>query len=376
LADKAQIKTTIVKNTLYIHLSGCWRSLYINQIEPDLTTLDISHVKKCIVNLSDIASVDTIGASILKSFLRQLEHNHIKVTYLGETSDLESLWSQLGHTISPTPKASQKQNFIRVWLSNFGQNIIITLENFIDFISFLGCIVLIIVSTLKNPQKLRFTSFLVFLERGGLQALPIIGIISFLIGIVLIHQGAFQLKRFGAEIYAIDLLAISMLREVGILLTAIVVAGRSGSAFAAQIGTMKLNQEIDVMQTLGLNPIEVLVLPRLLSLMIALPLLAFYADIMGLLGGGFIATFVLGLSFEQFLSQLKHAFSLWSFWIGIIKAPIFAFFIALVGCYEGMQVSQGAESVGLRTTQSVVKGIFLVIILNAAFSVLFTYIGI
>ncbi|MBL0942371.1 MAG: ABC transporter permease, partial [Alphaproteobacteria bacterium] len=164
--------------------------------------------------------------------------------------------------------------------------------------------------------------------------------------------------------------------EVGILLTAIVVAGRSGSAFAAQIGTMKLNQEIEVMKTLGLNPIEILVLPRLFALMIALPLLTFYADIMGLLGGGFIATFVIGLSFDHFLTQLQQAFSLWSFWIGLIKAPVFAFIIALIGCFEGLQVSEGAESVGLRTTQAVVRGIFLVIIFNAAFSVLFTYIGI
>jgi phospholipid/cholesterol/gamma-HCH transport system permease protein len=376
LPHKAWVKTTDTKDTLLIQLGGCWQALYINQVEPILGSLNLSHIKHCHVNLAAIEAVDTTGVWVIRSFLRQLEERHIPLECSGKTKEFKNLEDQLESFNISLTDISPTQNPIQLWLKDLGQKAITIVENIIDIIGFLGRVVLTIGHTLKNPKRIRITSLMVFLERSGLQALPIVGIISFLIGIVLVHQGAFQLKRFGAEIYAVDLLAVSMLREVGILLTAIVVAGRSGSAFAAQIGTMKLNQEIDVMKTLGLDPIEVLVLPRLFALMIALPLLAFYADIMGLLGGGFIATFVIGLSFDHFLNQLQQAFSLWSFWIGIIKAPVFAFIIALIGCYEGMQVSQGAESVGLRTTQAVVRGIFLVIIFNAAFSVLFTYIGI
>lgn len=376
MPEKAWIEPKYKKDALLLHLGGEWQALYMNQIEPILQSLHLSHIKHCDINLAAIDTIDTTGIYRIRAFLKQLEEEHISFECINKTKEFKNLEDQLeAVNIIPTETVSQ-QNSILPWLKGLGQLSVTMIKNIIAIIAFLGQVVLTIGHTIKNPKRIRMISLMVFIERSGLQALPIVGIISFLIGIVLVHQGAFQLKRFGAEIYAVDLLAVSMLREVGILLTAIVVAGRSGSAFAAQIGTMKLNQEIEVMKTLGLNPIEVLVLPRLFALMIALPLLAFYADIMGLLGGGFIATFVIGLSFDHFLAQLQQAFSLWSFWIGIIKAPVFAFIVALIGCYEGLQVSQGAESVGLRTTQAVVKGIFLVIIFNAAFSVLFTYIGI
>jgi phospholipid/cholesterol/gamma-HCH transport system permease protein len=376
LPGKAWIKSAYKEDALLLHFGGNWQALYINQIEPILKSLNLSRIEYCHINLAAIKAIDTTGVCRIKAFLKQLEEEHISFECIDKTKDFKNLEDQLESFNITLTETLPKQNSILTWLKGLGQMAIAMIENIIDIIAFLGHVALTLGHTIKNPRRIRITSFMVFLERSGLQALPIVGIISFLIGIVLVHQGAFQLKRFGAEIYAVDLLAVSMLREVGILLTAIVVAGRSGSAFAAQIGTMKLNQEIEVMKTLGLNPIEILVLPRLFALMIALPLLAFYADIMGLLGGGFIATFVIGLSFDHFLTQLQQAFSLWSFWIGIIKAPVFAFIIALIGCYEGLQVSQGAESVGLRTTQAVVRGIFLVIIFNAAFSVLFTYIGI
>ena len=185
-----------------------------------------------------------------------------------------------------------------------------------------------------------------------------------------------QLRRFGAEIYTVNLLAISILREMGILMTAIIIAGRSGSAFAAQIGTMKVNQEIDAMETLGLSPIEVLVLPRALGLVVALPLLVFVGDIAGLAGGAVIAWAKLGMTMAQYLEQLHQAVGLWTFGVGMIKAPVFAYVIALVGCHEGLQVSGSAESVGVRTTRSVVESIFLVIVLDAAFSVFFAELGV
>jgi phospholipid/cholesterol/gamma-HCH transport system permease protein len=214
------------------------------------------------------------------------------------------------------------------------------------------------------------------MEEVGLNAIPIVGLMSFLIGIVLAFQGASQLQRFGAEVFVVNLVAISVLREIGVLMTAIIVAGRSGSAFTAQIGSMKVNEEVDAMQTLGLDPMEVLVLPRLFALMLTLPLLAFFADIMGLMGGALMAWIALDISPATFIERLRDAIGLWSFWAGILKAPFFAFLIAMIGCYEGFQVTGSATSVGHRTTRAVVEAIFLVIVVDAAFSIFFQVIGI
>jgi len=203
-----------------------------------------------------------------------------------------------------------------------------------------------------------------------------VGLLSFLIGVVVAFQGADQLRQFGAEIFTVNLLGVSILRELGVLLTAILIAGRSGSAFTAQIGTMKVNQEIDALQTIGLDPVEVLVVPRILALMIMLPILVFYADLMGLLGGMVMAITVLDISLTTFLKQLQSGVNLTTFIIGMVKAPVFAFLIALVGCFEGFNVSGSAESVGQKTTASVVEGIFLVIVFDAAFSILFSVLGI
>lgn len=214
--------------------------------------------------------------------------------------------------------------------------------------------------------------FVKYLDHTGVRALPIIGLVSILIGVVLVYQGVSQLERFGAEIFTVNLLAVSVLRELGILLTAIVVAGRSGSAFTAQIGFMKLNQELDAMKVLGLEPLQILVVPRVLALMVVLPLLTVFCDLIALSGGALMSMHLIDLSFSQFMAQLQSAIKPSTFWVGIVKAPIFAFVIALIGCYEGLQVSGGAESVGRRTTRSVVRSIFMVIVLNAFFSVLFS----
>jgi phospholipid/cholesterol/gamma-HCH transport system permease protein len=227
-----------------------------------------------------------------------------------------------------------------------------------------------------RPSRLRLTALTHHLEQTCVNALPIVGLISFLIGIVMAYQGADQLRRFGAEIFTIDLLAISALREIGILLTAVVVAGRSGSAFTAEIGMMRVNEEVDALRTMGLDPLEVLVLPRLLALMIALPLLTFFADIMALVGGGLMVLMLADLSVQQFLNQLLSAVTPTTFWVGMVKAPVFAFVIALVGCFEGLNVTGSAESVGRLTTKAVVESIFLVIVIDAAFSILFSMLGV
>ncbi len=225
---------------------------------------------------------------------------------------------------------------------------------------------------MRHPRRLRLTATIVQMEHTGLNATPIVGLLSFLIGVVFAYQGADQLRRFGAEIYTVNLLGIAILRELGVLLTAIIVAGRSGSAFTAQIGTMQVNEEIDALRTLGLDPIEVLVMPRVLGLVLTLPLLVIYADFLGMLGGCLMSWATLGISIPTFMDQLHSAIGQWTFWVGVIKAPFFAAIIALVGCYEGFNVERSADSVGRLTTQSVVESIFIVIVADAAFSIMFS----
>jgi phospholipid/cholesterol/gamma-HCH transport system permease protein len=226
------------------------------------------------------------------------------------------------------------------------------------------------------PWRIHMKATVKHIETIGLNSLPIVGLLNFLIGVVVAFMGAVQLKKFGAEIFTVNLVGIAILRELGVLITAILIAGRSGSAFTAQIGTMKVNQEIDAMRTIGLNPVEVLVLPRILAMIVVMPLLTFYADIMGICGGAVMSMAALDISLESFIRQLQSAIDLKTFMIGILKAPVCAYIIALVGCFEGMQVSGSAESVGTRTTMSVVEAIFLVIVFDAIVAITLSYLDI
>jgi phospholipid/cholesterol/gamma-HCH transport system permease protein len=261
-------------------------------------------------------------------------------------------------------------------LERTGRTTVRGLKRGLELVNFLGVVTVTLARIAVNPRRLRYRSVLFHIEQTGLNALPILGLLTFLIGVVMAYQGADQLRRFGAELLVVNLLGISILRELGTLLTAIIVAGRSGSAFTAQIGTMKVNQEVDAISTLGLDPVELLVVPRALALIVTLPLLAFYADLMGLFGGAVMSYFVLDISFGQFLRQLQFAVGPGALAVGLVKAPVFALVIAMVGCYEGLKVSGSAESVGRLTTKSVVESIFLVMILDALFSVLFSYLGV
>src|ERR1700683_3736365 len=246
-----------------------------------------------------------------------------------------------------------------------------------EFLGFLGRITIETFEAITSPRReLPFPALIHQIEETGLTARPIVGLLAFLLGVVLAYQGASQLKRFGAQIYTIDFLGIGFLRELGGLVTAIIIAGRSGSAFTATIGTMRVNEETDAMQTIGLNIAEILVLPRVLGLMVALPLLTFYADVVGLIGGMVMTYFDLGITFPAFMRELEGAITLKTVLVGLIKAPIFAFVIALVGCFEGLRVERNAASVGRLTTRSVVEAIFLIIAIDAIFSVLFSVIGI
>lgn len=243
-------------------------------------------------------------------------------------------------------------------------------------ISFIGQTSYRFVKNFSSPGSFRFHSVIRHIDETGIRAMPIIGLLAILISMVISYQAATQLQKFGANIFTIDLTVISLLREMGVLITAIMVAGRSGSAFAAEIGVMKLREEVDALRTIGMDPFEVLVLPRVIALMITLPILTFIADIVGLAGGGVISMALLDIPLDQYIDRVQQVAKPTMFFVGMIKAPVFAFIIAIVGTYHGMNVSGSAESVGKLTTVSVVQSIFLVIMADALFSIIFSQVGI
>jgi phospholipid/cholesterol/gamma-HCH transport system permease protein len=327
------------------------------------------------IDLGALATLDTAGAWLLYRIQSGLTERGWQVEIAAADPTQTTLLAEI-RRLKPQPALppARVNSFVRL-LARLGASTVSACAEARRLLSFYGETIVTLGRLALHPRRLRVTPLVHHLEQTCVNALPIVGLIAFLIGVVLAYQGADQLRRFGAEVFTVNLLGVSVLREIGILLTAIVVAGRSGSAFTAEIGMMKVREEIDALRTIGADPIEVLVVPRLLALMIALPLLAFFADILALFGGGLMAVIALGIPPRQFLGQLESAITPTMFWIGMAKAPVFAFLIALVGCYQGLAVGGSAESVGRLTTQSVVLSIFLVIVADALFSIVFSYLG-
>ena len=271
--------------------------------------------------------------------------------------------------------ASQRKRSANAFVTLFdtiGRNTFIALRFLWQMFDFVGRIACSFASNLARPRRFRFPSIVRHIHETGLSALPIIGLLAVLITMVITYQGAVQLRRFGADVYTVDLTVISLLREMGVLVTAIMVAGRSGSAFAAEIGAMKLRDEISALKTMGLSPIEVLVVPRVIALMITLPLLTFLADVIGIFGGALMSLSLLDMSFQQYFGRVADVVTPTMFFVGMIKAPVFAFAIAVIGCYQGMNVKGSAESIGRNTTLAVVQAIFVVMMADGFFSVIFS----
>ena len=326
-----------------------------------------------------IVRMDSAGAWLLVRTERALAQKGAHIRSVTVPEGYRPLFETLEREPETPPPKPPPYRPVTDFFARIGRGTCDVFAQGYQLLGFLGRVTVETFEAIVRPDReLPWPAFVNQIEQTGVTALPIVGLLSFLIGVVLAYQGADQLQRFGAQIFTVNLVGIAVLREIGGLMTAIIVAGRSGSAFTAQIGTMKLNQEIDAMQTIGLNPVEVLVLPRVLGLLVTLPLLTFYANIMGIIGGAVMCYFNLGITVPAFMRQLQDAlaFSPWSFWLGLIKAPVFAFIIALVGCFEGLRVEGNAGSVGRLTTRSVVESVFLVIVLDAGFSILFSLLGI
>jgi phospholipid/cholesterol/gamma-HCH transport system permease protein len=356
-----------------LRAGGAWTVEYVAALDRQVEALPRESAPRAL-DLAEIDAIDTAGAWLLARATGQGERQEIPWQNLApEFQPLAERVLTAGPKVVPERPASRT---IVDWVADVGEGANQALAQTLDMVAFFGEFVLATGRVIVNPRRVRWKSLLVHIEQTGINALPIVGLISFLVGVVLAYQGADQLRRFGAQIFTVNMVGISVLREMGILLTSIVVAGRSGSAFTAQIGTMQVSEEVDALRTMGLDPMEVLAIPRVAALIISLPLLTFFADLMGLLGGGVMCVMLVDISFGQYVRLLGDAVSATTFWVGMVKAPVFAILIALVGCFEGLRVSGSAESVGIMTTRSVVEGIFLVIIFDALFSILFSILSI
>jgi len=356
-------------------LTGDWNITHALKLDKQLTALDFSK-GSVTFDLSGLGRFDTTGAWLLDRTRAAAEEAGAKVTLDGGSDDQMSLLDAVQKAEpKPDKRRPRAPSPLIVMLDRAGRAILHLKDGARDAVGFMGLVIYTFARTAVKPKRLRFTSLVHHIEEIGLNAVPIVMLMSFLIGAVLAYQGSEQLQKFGAAIFTVDLIGISFLREIGILLTAILVAGRSGSAFTAQIGSMKIREEIDAMRTLGLDPVEMLIVPRILALVISLPLLGFLSGLAGLVGGGVVAVLSLDISPVMYVERLQQVVEPRHFWVGIVKAPVFAFLIGAIGCFEGMRVSGSAESVGQRTTQSVVEGIFVVIIADAIFSILFINLG-
>lgn len=356
-----------------VRCAGAWTVQEIPRLERRLDVFPRQGEKDLTLDGSAISALDTAGAWLLHRTIREFKRHGRNVVMVGLRPEFNALLQLIAsRSVTPEHEAPAKHGP----LTNIGQHAWRALIGMSGMLSFIGETALILLRSLVQPSRIRWRPILHNLQTAGFEALPIVGLLSFLMGVVIAYQGAAQLQRFGANIFIVDLVGLSMLRELSPLMTAIIVAGRSGSAYAAQIGTMKVTEEIDALRTIGIGPTELLVLPKMLALIIALPLLTLYADVAGVLGGMLMARSKLDVGFDVFLERLGDAVSLSSFLTGIGKAPIFAAIIALVGCYQGFQASGSADSVGRQTTVSVVQSIFLVILSDALFSIVFNWLKI
>ena len=337
---------------------------------------DLPRQRRVVVDLDAVEALDTGGAWLLITLLARLKAEGVEAELRGASDAQTSLIAAVTKSLPGGEAEAPPERGLTAWLEGLGRITAQGARTFVELLGFLGLVLARLGNTVLHPRRLRLTSLVHHMQETGLNAVPIVSLMAFLIGVVLAFQGAVQLRQFGAEVFVVNLIAVSVLRELGILLTAIIVAGRSGSAFTAAIGSMKLREEIDAMRTLGLDPIEVLVLPRVIALMLMLPVLGFVADIAGLFGGALMSWIELGVSPGMFITRLYDTTDIWHLGIGFIKAPFFAAIIGIIGCFEGLRVTGSAESVGRLTTTSVVLSIFLVIVADAVFSIFFAELGV
>jgi phospholipid/cholesterol/gamma-HCH transport system permease protein len=377
LASAPQLTATASGDVLELRPGGSWTAANVATLEAlsRSVTAQLDRSKTLKLDMAGVRELDTLGAWLLEKMSRRAtsagRRAHVVDVHDNYAGLIEEVRQVNRH--NPTPPPAPNPVLARV--SDFGRSAVGAKEDLTVFLRMLGSLFFAIFGVLRRPRSLRLTSLFYQLYRVGFQAIPIVVLIAFLIGAIIAQQGIFHFRKFGADSYVVDMVGILVLRELGVLIVAIMVAGRSGSAYTAELGSMKMREEIDALSTMGLDPVEVLILPRIVGLVCALPILTFIGSIAALYGGGLVAWFYGGMGPAIFIARLHDAVSVTSFEVGMIKAPFMALVIGIVACSEGLRVKGSAESLGKQTTTSVVKSIFLVIVLDGLFAIFFASVG-
>jgi phospholipid/cholesterol/gamma-HCH transport system permease protein len=363
-------------NSLALCAAGPWTAGFaaaLERIIDDAEKLTGSR-PDVLIDVSRISKLDTFGAWLIERLRRSLTHGGVEAKIDGLSANYASLVDEV-RRVKAQPAAEPASAGVAVVLEQVGRSVVGAGTTVLGLIDMLGAVLSASARVMVRPKSFRLTSTVHHLEQVCWRAVPIVLLITFLIGCIISQQGIFHFRRFGADIFVVDMLGVLVLREIGVLLVAIMVAGRSGSAYTAELGSMKMREEIDALRTMGFDPVEVLILPRMLALVLALPILAFLGAIAALWGGGLVAWLYGGIDPEAFLIRLRDAISIDTFTVGMLKAPVMAAVIGIVACVEGLAVEGSAESLGRHTTSSVVQGIFFVIVMDGVFAIFFAAIG-
>jgi phospholipid/cholesterol/gamma-HCH transport system permease protein len=374
-----QLLLTATQSGAHLRLAanGAWTAAYAAQLERMAQThiADSKNIDAITIDMTGVEQFDTYGAWLLRSLRGAYQERGKDTRVIGLADRYRGLQQDVDQITVEKPSDGAHAWSTADMLELVGRSISEAWRQLIVFIAMVGALSFALLSIMRRPQSFRWTSAIHQLDRVGWRAVPIILLITFLIGGIIAQQGFFHFRRLGADEYVVDMVGILVLREIGVLIVAIMVAGRSGSSYTAELGSMKMREELDALHTMGLDPVHILILPRVLALIVALPLLAFLGSMAALYGGGLVAWLYGGMSPEIYVTRLKEAISLTHFKIGMIKAPCMALVIGVIAAIEGLRVKGSAESLGLQTTTSVVKSIFAVIVLDGLFAVFFASIG-
>lgn len=362
-------------NALLLRFEGAWTKEAVASLEKSFLSLPLQSSFSYQFDFSDIEAFDTHGIMLILHYIHRLKSLSASITLIHKDEHFQKLFEICDAHFPKEELPREPKNVILDFLENVGKTMVEGYKTLSSFFSFTGELTHHVSASLLNPFSIRLRAMLYHIEQSGAGAIPIILLTSFLIGVVIAYQGATQLEKFGANIFIVEMVTVSAVRELAPLITAIVVAGRSASAYTAQIGVMKITDEVDAMRSMGFSPWDFLVLPRLFALMISLPLLVFFADVVSIFGGMVVASSRLDVNFVEFIDRIKETVALKHLIIGLVKAPIFGAIIATIGCFRGFQIDSSTESVGKYTTISVVNAIFWVIAMDAIISVLLTELG-
>jgi phospholipid/cholesterol/gamma-HCH transport system permease protein len=377
VSDEALLDDRVQGDRLALAGAGAWIAVNAHGLEASIEALIKKYpaIKSVAIDMGRVERLDTFGAWLLERLVRAFTAGGAETNVTGLKDDYKALIDELRNVKAEEAPSRTSGQALAYAFGSIGENIASVGGSFLAIINMLGALVVALLRVLSRPRTFRMTSVVHQLDNVAWRAVPIILLITFLIGCIIAQQGLFHFRKFGADVYVVDMVGILVLRELGVLIVCIMVAGRSGSAYTAELGSMKMREEIDALQTMGFDPVEVLILPRIIALVIGVPILTFLGSMAALYGGGLVCWLYGGIDPDIFLSRLKEAIALNTFQVGMIKAPFMALVIGAVACVEGFAVKGSSESLGRQTTASVVESIFLVIVMDGIFAIFFASIG-